>query len=100
MTNYKAVIGKNTKEFRMRKGFRQSELAQKTGLSITYIAEIETSRKSPSLKVLVDIAKALSVAPYRLLMDSENEEPERWDNYLNELESDFIKLMREHKKRI
>jgi transcriptional regulator with XRE-family HTH domain len=45
----------------------QGELAKKAKLSQSTVAQIETSRKTPSLEVLEQIAKALKVPAYKLL---------------------------------
>lgn len=48
---------------RIRKGARltQEELADKTGLSLTFIGYIEIGKKRPALKTLNKIASALKV---------------------------------------
>jgi len=46
---------------------KQSELAKRAGISISYLCEIEKSRTVPSIKTLLKIAKALEVECSELL---------------------------------
>lgn len=63
------IIKKNVVFHRKKSGFSQKELAIKAGISTTYIGEIETCRKYPSVKTLEKIATALELEPYILLKD-------------------------------
>lgn len=63
------LLAKNLKAFRAHRGLTQDGLAEKAGVSKNYLAEIETGRKYPSPDTFVDLAKALEVRPYRLIMD-------------------------------
>lgn len=45
-------LGKNIKNFRKRAGLTQEILAEKTGLSTTYIGYLEIGQKRPTLKTL------------------------------------------------
>src|SRR6266545_23751 len=60
----KAEIGRRLKRARMEKGLTQKELAAKVagGLDYTYIGKIERGEQLPSLKILLKISEALSVA--------------------------------------
>ena len=60
-------IGANIKKYRTEKGIKQSELAEKTGVSANYIGILERGDKAPSLAMLVDIANALGVTADMLL---------------------------------
>ena len=42
------------------------------GLTLSYTPDIENDKKTPSLKSLCKIAKALGVQPHRLPMDSKD----------------------------
>ncbi len=50
----------------------QTELADKLGLSRTYLSQVEKGRKQPSLQFLKDVSGALEV-PLALLVSDENE---------------------------
>lgn len=60
-------IGTNIKKYRIEKGIKQSELAEKTGVSANYIGILERGDKAPSLAMLVDIANTLGVTADMLL---------------------------------
>ena len=60
-------IGANIKKYRTEKGIKQSELAEKTGVSANYIGILERGDKAPSLAMLVDIANTLGVTADMLL---------------------------------
>ena len=60
-------IAVNTKRIRKQRGLTQFELAQKTRLSISTVAEIEQGKRANiSLKTIVNISKALKT---RILCD-------------------------------
>jgi len=54
-------IGTVIKTQRKKQGLKQIELASKCGLSQSYLSSIEKGTKEPTLGVLKDIAKALSL---------------------------------------
>lgn len=55
------ALGKKIQKLRKRKGLTQEELAEKLGLSRVYMGYIEQGRESPSLKLLIRLAKKLGV---------------------------------------
>ena len=54
-------FGRNIQRIRKKAGLTQEELAEKTGLSTTYIGYIEIGQKRPILRTLNKIATALGV---------------------------------------
>lgn len=63
-------IGESVKKIRNLKGYTQSELASKAGLSFGYISKLETSQTgytNPNIETVEAIAKALEVSPSELL---------------------------------
>ncbi|WP_427340556.1 helix-turn-helix domain-containing protein [Caloranaerobacter sp. DY30410] len=54
-------IGKRIKKLRKEKGLTQKELAEKSNLSRSYLADLERDRYNPSLDSLKQIANALGV---------------------------------------
>ncbi|MDI3546575.1 MAG: hypothetical protein PWR10_227 [Halanaerobiales bacterium] len=56
-------IGQKIKEYRKQKNLSQSELADKLGISLSYLTKIEAKncKKSFSLALLFDIADVLEV---------------------------------------
>lgn len=65
--DWKAVVGRNVRRFRLQKGLTQEQLAVDASIDLTYLGGIERERRNPSLLVIVRIATALSVEPSRLL---------------------------------
>lgn len=57
----------NLKYYRELKGFSQKELAEKIQTSQGYISEIEKNIKSPTIRMLYNIACALEICPRLLL---------------------------------
>jgi len=55
------ILGKRIKKARRHAGLTQERLAEKTGISTTYVGFIEQGRYAPSLQVLQRIAKVLAV---------------------------------------
>lgn len=59
----------NVRKVRKKKNISQTELVKKTGLSQSYISELETNSmvKNPTLKIINQIAEVLEVCPLELL---------------------------------
>lgn len=67
LENLKSKIAKNIKLYRKKARLTQIQLSLVTGLVESYIAFLETGKRSPSLKTLAAIADALNIKPYELL---------------------------------
>lgn len=59
------------KEIRAEKSLSQEILARKSNLDRTYISQIETGKKSPTLSTIFKIAHALDILPSELLLKVE-----------------------------
>ena len=68
MTDILFVLGSNIRRLRKEFGWTQQLLAEKAGISVPFMTQIELGRKSASLEVIQGIACALGV-PYRRLFD-------------------------------
>ena len=55
------------KALRERRRLTQEQLAERAGVSRTYLARLETARQDPTLSTLEKLAKALGVKVGRLL---------------------------------
>lgn len=55
------MLGTAIKIFRMTKGFRQGDFAQRVGVSPTHLSLVEGGRRRPSLPLVERIAKELGV---------------------------------------
>lgn len=62
-------IGLKVSYYRKFRGYTQEELAERVGVSTTFIGMVEAPNlyKAPSLKTLYAIAEALEVPVYKLL---------------------------------
>lgn len=59
--NCKKTIGQKIKEARLKKGITQNKLASITGVSRSYISDIENGRYIPSVLTLTSIASTLKI---------------------------------------
>jgi transcriptional regulator with XRE-family HTH domain len=70
-------IGEKLKEVRLRIGMSQKELADKVGLTPSFLSQLENNQVSPSLSTFVQLCKALDINPGRFLQTGE-EAPAPW----------------------
>ena len=74
----KDVLGKNIKFFRSLRRLSQADLAEKSGISITFLSNIERGNNFPLSGTLCNLAKTLDVEVFELfkgnLVPSENKE--------------------------
>lgn len=63
-------LGLNISFYRKKKGYTQEELAEKIGISRSHLSSIEAPNivKAFSIELLFDIAKALDIEVYKLLI--------------------------------
>lgn len=54
-------IGNAIKDLRQKRGFKQNEFAEKSGLSQSYLSLIEKGVKEPTLSILKQIATVLEI---------------------------------------
>jgi transcriptional regulator with XRE-family HTH domain len=55
------TIGENVRRRREAKKMSQRELAEKTGLSVSYVSMIERADRSPSMEAMASLALALGL---------------------------------------
>ena len=55
--------------YRELKGWSKAQLAEKSGLSQTYIGELEAGKKQPTVRTVNKLAKALGVTVEALIDD-------------------------------
>lgn len=53
------------------RGLSQSQLAERAGLSVTYIKILEEGKKSPTVRTLEKLAAALGISVADLLIDDQ-----------------------------
>jgi transcriptional regulator with XRE-family HTH domain len=57
----------NVRRLRSKKKLSQKALADKVGISVSYVSMLERGQRSPPLETIEKMAKALSVPPATLL---------------------------------
>ena len=62
-------IGRNIRQYRLKKKLRQEDLAEQTGLSTNYVGALERGEKVPSLETLITIVNTLGVSADMILSD-------------------------------
>lgn len=62
MLTVEEKLRKAIKEERIKKGITQTKLAEKIGISTSFICDIEAGRKNPSIATLALIAKHLDLS--------------------------------------
>lgn len=93
MNDHVDILISNIKAYRKELGLSQQDLADKADVSLSFITDIENSRRLPSLKSLFQIASALNVEPYLLLVN-----PDKYKNDSVEIFAD--KLLKKIKEDI
>ena len=68
------MLGERIKAFRTAVRMTQEELAEKLFVSVGYISEIETGKKTPSLQLLVQIINLLGCSPNELFEYKEKDD--------------------------
>ncbi|MCU6734881.1 helix-turn-helix domain-containing protein [Diplocloster agilis] len=66
------TVGANIQRIRLERGLTQEKLAEAIGISPTYMSTIETGRRYPSLKILVDIKNFFGVSIGQIMGDELN----------------------------
>lgn len=69
MTKVRKSFSRNLKKFRLDKGYTQEQFAEKLGISVRYIQQLE-GKNTPNVKIdtLELLAKELKVKPHELLL--------------------------------
>ena len=65
----KIALGQRIRESRIEKGYTQQALANKAGIGLMYLGEIERGIKMPSLSVFIKIVDALDISADYVLRD-------------------------------
>lgn len=70
--NIEKIFGEELQKIRKDKGLSQEQLGFESGYHRTYISQLERGVKSPSLKTIFRISKALTVQPSKLMQRVES----------------------------
>ncbi|MBQ8109575.1 MAG: helix-turn-helix transcriptional regulator [Clostridia bacterium] len=96
-------LGTRVRQSRFSRGMTQEQLAERTGVSGSFIGHIERGEKKASMETVVAICNAMAVAPAALLQDSlSNEVMQSEMNFHKENESlvnDLMQVLREHERK-
>jgi XRE family transcriptional regulator of biofilm formation len=90
------MIGKNISSIRKQRGYTLSELSERTGISKSYLSNIERDLKqNPSIHVMERIASVLNVdlkALLKISIDVESKQhlEKEWMDFISELEKSGI----------
>ena len=69
---WEEVVGRNVRRLREEKGLTQEALAHSADLTTRYVGGIERGRENPTVAVLGQLAAALGVPPFSLLVPTES----------------------------
>lgn len=64
-------IGRNVKQYRLKRGMKQAQLAQKVGVSAEHISHVECGYTKLSLPLLLKLAEVLNTTIIGLLANDE-----------------------------
>ena len=71
----RAILSANLKRYRSYRKLTQEELAEKLGISIPFLSDVENGRKWISPATLVKFADALGIEPHELFKPAEAVSP-------------------------
>lgn len=77
--NLQDIFARNLKERRRKLSLTQAQLAEKIGVSTSFVTEIETSRKAPSFATIEKISAALDVPCWTFFCEDGDKLPQRCD---------------------
>jgi transcriptional regulator with XRE-family HTH domain len=61
------IFGSTVRRLRLDRGWTQERLAEASGLTTTYVGQVERGVRVPSLTVVLKLARGLAVSPGELL---------------------------------
>ncbi|MCB0556900.1 MAG: helix-turn-helix transcriptional regulator [Phaeodactylibacter sp.] len=67
-------LGNTLKSLRKEKGFKQAELAKLSGISQSYLSEIENNKKLPDIEMLETIGNTLGLPVVAIFLRAFNKE--------------------------
>jgi XRE family aerobic/anaerobic benzoate catabolism transcriptional regulator len=72
-----AVVGERVKQARLGRRWTRRELAERSGVSVRFLAQLESGRGNISVRRLADLADAFAIAPAALLDERRKDVPPR-----------------------
>ena len=96
-------LGVRVRQQRELNEWTQAQLAEKAGVSISFIGHIERGEKKSSVETVVALCNAMAISPSVLLQDSLNDAAMQSQLALDEDNQDLMKVimqvLREHTKK-
>ncbi len=93
-------LGMRVRQQRALNQLTQEQLAERTGVSTSFIGHIERGEKKASMETVVALCNAMSVSPSMLLQDSLSDEVMRsqlsFDKANEDLVNGLMQVLREH----
>ncbi|MCR5613874.1 helix-turn-helix transcriptional regulator [Treponema sp.] len=80
-----SVIGKNLQTLRKQYHLTQAELAEKLGISVSHVANIEGANSSISVNLIEKITEVFSITPNDIMLEKEQSEVQTPQKQLKEL---------------
>lgn len=68
-----AILGRNVREWRKRRGLSQEQLALDADMKRSYVSDLERGTRNPTIKAIARLAAALSVEPEVLVRSSQSD---------------------------
>ncbi len=96
MTKVQDLLILNLKRARTRMDFSQIDLAEKAGISLGYIGDIEAGKKFPSATTMQKLVDALGMRPYELFIDDTDHEVPHRHEFLNRIRQDLTRGINGH----
>jgi len=72
---FRTIVRKNVKRYRDYKNWTQAELAEKLGISVNFLSDIENGKRWISPASMVKFAAVLNIEPYELFKPVETQPP-------------------------
>ena len=90
------ILSNNLKLLRNKRSLSQMELAEKAGISVTFLSNIERDNKWPYPETLMKLAEALDVEVHILFQNSKTSKPANLDKVMPQFKKDLESAL--HKK--
>jgi len=98
----RAILSANIKRYRNYRNLSQAELAEKLGISIPFLSDVENSRKWISPATLVKFAEVLEIEPHELFKPEEILSPQltlvlnKWSGEIIQAVTQTVKNIQKH----
>ncbi len=84
------ILGDTIRDARMKKGYTQEEFSEKLGISLVHLANIEGSRRKPSVPLLFEMMELLEFSVDALVFPGRKQENMLHLDGLNKKEAEIV----------